>query len=297
MTSTPLRKQQRLTADELSDALRRMLADDEPRLIRLLYDTWGFQRGDLVYADLVQGARDGTITPGTLASWQRRYIGFVNNRLVPMWQSAAFGGRFLANEQLLSIGAAAVQPDAFRRRLNDWTAERAGLLITNLIDEQRSAVNEMLRWHIANDPLTPDELGVRLRAMIGLTRREERAVRNRFQLLRDNGELLANANEEAARYAAYLHRIRATRIARTELAAAWNQGHLDTYKEAQANGDITEVERCWQTAEDERVCRVCGPLNEQCQSGLESVFRSGNFAAVVPPIHPSCRCTILYTVR
>lgn len=44
----------------------------------------------------------------------------------------------------------------------------------------------------------------------------------------------------------------------------------------------------WQTAEDERVCPVCGPLHDARATRWATQFPNG------PPAHPRCRCWLIY---
>ena len=96
-------------------------------------------------------------------------------------------------------------------------------------------------------------------------------------------------------------RLRATKIARTETIWAFNEGAVIAYEQS---GVVTEVE--WLTAEDERVCQWCGPMDGRVQTlgtnfwdmGTEMEGDKGGilrFTAepiVHPPLHPQCRCAI-----
>lgn len=70
---------------------------------------------------------------------------------------------------------------------------------------------------------------------------------------------------------------RATVIARTETIRAFSQG---TQWQFQAHG-IRLV--AWMTAKDDRVCRWCGPLDDQ-------TFPLNRLPGGGPPVHPQCRC-------
>ena len=215
--------------DQLHDQIRLFLQSQEPQLIRLLYGAWDKQAGVITYTDMARAARTGKLTPDTLAKWQLIYNNFVLTKMVPLWENAALNGFNMANFQLSLGGSPPVGWDAFRIRLDKWVRTRGGQLIRNLDKTQAKAVNQLLQWHISHDPLTPTELGIRLRSTIGLTAREEQAVRRRLQLLLDtDGLSRADAIQQSARYAGYLHRVRATRIARTELVFAYSQAQQDT---------------------------------------------------------------------
>ena len=71
---------------------------------------------------------------------------------------------------------------------------------------------------------------------------------------------------------------RATLIARTETLRAHNEGRMAFYREV----GITKVQ--WLTADDERTCPECTPLNGK-------VFKLGD--APGPPAHVQCRCSLM----
>lgn len=73
-------------------------------------------------------------------------------------------------------------------------------------------------------------------------------------------------------------------MTRTVVNTVTNDGALRAYK---ANKDFLSGYQ-WLTAEDERVCPVCSPLDGK-QFALKGRFR--------PPIHPQCRCTIIPVVK
>ncbi|MBD5635832.1 MAG: minor capsid protein, partial [Candidatus Eremiobacteraeota bacterium] len=73
-------------------------------------------------------------------------------------------------------------------------------------------------------------------------------------------------------------------VARTETARAQNAGTLDGYAAA-------GVERViWVTANDERVCQICLPLDGKV-ANLGEKFEGTNVAA--GPAHVGCRCTVV----
>jgi SPP1 gp7 family putative phage head morphogenesis protein len=72
---------------------------------------------------------------------------------------------------------------------------------------------------------------------------------------------------------------RARRIAVTETTRAYAQGNIAAWKRS---GVITMME--WHTANDERVCPVCAPLE-----GQQFPVDGGQ----APPAHVSCRCWLV----
>jgi SPP1 gp7 family putative phage head morphogenesis protein len=285
------------TADQIEATLRAYLSSAEPKTMRMLSNTWDRQRSLITQQDLIEGATNGTITAATAGKWQDQYAEYVNNKLAPIWRA---GGSTASNFIAESIGLNFPNyqprfPQALER-IDNWIKQSGGALIANLSDEQMKAVNAILQHHIVNEPLSATELGKVLRPVVGLTKREAEAVKNRRAKLIKQGMTLAQATRKAATYAAKLHRVRAERIARTELVAGFNQGALAGIKASIDEGTLTDqTVKEWNTSEDERVCTVCAPLHGTTKE-LDEQFSSRGRTTEVPPIHPSCRCTIIYVI-
>ena len=82
-------------------------------------------------------------------------------------------------------------------------------------------------------------------------------------------------------------KVRAERIATTEVTNAYGQANLTTWK---ASG-VVEKKR-WYTAVDERVCPICAPMHGQTV-GIDDYFTDGNGNQVqAPAAHVNCRCYI-----
>jgi SPP1 gp7 family putative phage head morphogenesis protein len=83
-------------------------------------------------------------------------------------------------------------------------------------------------------------------------------------------------------------RDRAELIASTEVTRAYAEANRIAYRES---GVVDRVE--WRTANDERVCPICGPLHGD-QVGINRGFGSG---ISNPPAHPRCRCWIVAVIE
>lgn len=112
------------------------------------------------------------------------------------------------------------------------------------------------------------------------TRREIQELVGRQAAEGWSAEQLADEIRELAGVHA---RARAELIARTETAAAYSRASLLAYEQS---GVVASVE--WLTAEDERTCPVCAPLDGQ-RAALGDTFAGG---VAHPPAHPGCRCAI-----
>lgn len=78
---------------------------------------------------------------------------------------------------------------------------------------------------------------------------------------------------------------RAASIAITETTRATAKA-TEMYQRELADRGIGSVRR-WLTAEDERVCAICGPLDHKTEEVWKVQFPSG------PPAHPNCRCAVV----
>lgn len=89
-------------------------------------------------------------------------------------------------------------------------------------------------------------------------------------------------NQLAQRLSGLFDARRARTIAVTEVTRAYAEGNQAAWRESKViNG------KRWNTANDELVCPICGPLNGRVvplESGFDNIDN--------PPAHPNCRCWI-----
>lgn len=108
------------------------------------------------------------------------------------------------------------------------------------------------------------------------------------------------AREAAGRYAARQQRTRAETIARTEMATAYNEGNDQYVRQAMRRGQMPRMVKVWSTADDGHVCSACEDL-EGVEVGMDDEFKvtvgkrvHREVATLLPPLHPRCKCAILY---
>lgn len=86
--------------------------------------------------------------------------------------------------------------------------------------------------------------------------------------------------------------LRARQVGETEAWSAYTQGKQLVWAYQQKHGVIPkDARRMWITANDERVCPVCGPLNERT-APIREKFQTGNGKLWSPPAHVNCRCDV-----
>lgn len=288
------------------EVLEQLREASEPRLIRKLIRHFNRQSGDLSQRDIEEMIAAGRWAPVQREAFRQAYSEFVSTDLAKEWGLAYnTGGRsvFTTVAQLEDAASFGDLVIPLQRSLDQWVAERSTASIQNITDMQGRAISTILRRHIIQEPLSPRNLSVLLRAVIGLDERQAQALATIRSAAAANGVTGARLTRLVERNRSRMVRNRATRIARTEIATAYNEGTRATVERA-FEGDpntLNAVVMVWQTSEDERVCPICGPLNNK-PVGFTSTFdvttRSKGVettrAIQTPPAHPMCRCTLLY---
>lgn len=112
----------------------------------------------------------------------------------------------------------------------------------------------------------------------GMNDRRQRDLQNLFGSFFEQ----PMSNEELQRYLVReFGPVRAEMIGITEVTRAISEGEKRVVDTLQGQG--VGLVAVWQTMEDERVCPICGPRNDQAQ---------GTNWINLPPAHPRCRCLV-----
>lgn len=120
--------------------------------------------------------------------------------------------------------------------------------------------------------------------------------RKEWRIIREHGAKKALPNRRldnmVAEYADRLRKERALTIAQHEITMAQNRAKELVWEEAQANGTLLPgAKRKWITRKDERVCKLCGPMEGKL-APVGGVWHTARGDVSTPnQIHPTCRCT------
>jgi len=283
--------------------LRSYTSSTERGIARILFNTWNAQKEAIKFGEIENAVLFKEIPSGWVDEWREDYSRFVNQTLDPEWRrGSSLGGQAMAG----SISAGAMvdyEYPELTAGMSRWIEERGVTLAVNLSNEQRLAARNILNKTVVVDGQGSRELEKRLRAVIGLTNRDALAVERRresLQKLVDASKLTQSAaDRQVLRYSNFLLTRRSRNIARTETASAYNFGAFDSMRNAVADGLIDGVVvKKFSTAGDERVCPFCGPLDGKVVALEETFPGIGGLVpnTYVPPVHPQCRCTIIYEV-
>lgn len=157
-----------------------------------------------------------------------------------------------------------------------------------------------------SSPGVQEALSARTVSIRGMNRTLQKDTRAALAAGLDAGESVSSLRKRIGGVFGFDDRNRALRIARTETIWGLNAGAVEGYKQS---GVVVAKE--WSTAEDERVCQWCGPMDgkivglegDYWKMGDHMIGTDGgrlNFEVENvghPPLHPMCRCAIVPVVR
>jgi SPP1 gp7 family putative phage head morphogenesis protein len=173
--------------------------------------------------------------------------------------------------------------DTVRRMSNELNG-----LMTNSVKE---VMGDLLAEGIEGN-MGRTELRRMIGQRIGLTPYLQNAVNNYQDGLLAAGRKKRDAMRMAGEYADRLTRYRAEVVSRTEISRAMSLGQWEYWQQAKDNGVIPfDSQRVWITAEDERTCPVCAPMDGEV-AAMDGGWETANgFVEYPSQTHPQCRCT------
>ena len=202
-------------------------------------------------------------------------------------------------------------------RAEQWLAEQAGKLITDLADNQLGVIrNELVTglFEGRNPRQTALNLvgrvgkgGRRVGGVIGLDLRWSRAVANYKTTLLDGNRSQSLIDRMVDRYTNKLLRARGERIARTETLKAMNAGKVEGMAQLIDSGKVEakNVTKIWSSSGDKRVRDTHAAMDGQ-QKKTDEPFVSPNGAQLMHPLDSSlgagadeivqCRCHMRYKI-
>ena len=281
--------------DEVLRKLRRFLDASEPELVHWLVHIWNTQARAITYKELRESILAGTLAADVLMDWQQDYSKFVVNYMLPAWTLA-----MEESTKQLSRRYPTFAFDATTYGVKQWIDTKAASFVTNCTMDQINAINAVVGRAAVIQDMTVDGLARAIRPMVGLTKQQAEANLRYYTSLVERGISEKAALDKSIRYSARQHRYRGYNIARTELAFAYNKGEHFAVQQAISEGYMGHTVKVWCTADDERVCPICGALEgKEIEMDADFDFRTklernNPGIKMTPPAHPSCRCTILY---
>jgi hypothetical protein len=263
-------------------ALRAFLRQTEPKHAEWTRLAWADMAKALTDGDVAAASVTGVLPFEAQDRLRDAYADLIETRYVPRWRAALTAGARLTPPNVREL----LTPEVIAQ----WIDTRRPWLISALTDAQANAVDAILRYHLTVAPLDQRTLAAMLRPALGLTEQQARALLKRRDALVEAGATPENIRAQLGRLAVREQRLRAVRIARTELAGAMNGGVQITMERAEAAGAFTgRVVKVWR-AQPGKPCPICAGLNGRSVD-LRAAFDG---PITLPPAHPTCRCVVLY---
>jgi len=190
-----------------------------------------------------------------------------------------------------AVKARTLRFDIVDPRAIAYIRDHAAALIRDVSVETVQAVRDLVARSF-EEGIPPRALAKLIEDHVGLTAGHVGAVSRLRSRLEDEGagaEEVARAVERETRR---LVAARAEAIARTEIIGAAHEGQELLWHQAVAEDllDPALAEREWIVTDDDRLCRVCEPL-DGATATLARTF-SGGFTKPPDP-HPQCRCAVV----
>jgi hypothetical protein len=217
--------------------LQAELAKRTDRVAKPLEKVWDSQAEMIETDSIIRGGLSGE----TMGEIEESYQDYVDNELSATWLTlAAIGGANIERgimRKWPQTPGTIVEPSLPGPAADEWIRTRAFNLVVEITDSQRIAAQNIVQRGLA-EGLNEREVARRLQEVVGLTNREAQAVENFRSKLIADGVNPRIVERRVATKARRLHRVRARRIARTEMTWAYNMGQLDAVKSYQASGWI-----------------------------------------------------------
>jgi len=259
---------------------------------------WARQSMDIQQSDIDASIAAGRITTEMQDQWATDWQNFVSSQMDAVWSSAMLEG---SNQMQAQLQKAELK--VFGRlvsRFRQWREARAARLASKLAQTQHRATQEIVQSLGVERGVSARDTRRIVRASLGLTTRQTAAIVKIWDTLAEEGiQDLAASKRRLLNSADRMGTIRARRIAKTEIALAFNAGAHEQVRLHIEDNSLLEskVVKVWVTAGDGNVCDFCTDLANNPPIGFSDVFGTKNWAdgsTVSPPVHPSCRCVIEY---
>ena len=202
------------------------------------------------------------------------------------------GARLAAKD----VGRAVVL-DLNTPQVKNWMKSHLAELVDGIGEVSKQTIKQTLEQGILTGR-HPTRIAQDIKRDLGLTPRSAEAVSRKWATLEAQGVPLKRVEQITNRYADKLLKHRAQVIAHTESMTAVNQGRQQLWEQLDSAGAFPfQVVKEWLTSQDEMVCEICGPMNEQRRKIDEEFNGPDGSSTMAPPIHPQCRCTSLIIER
>lgn len=289
-------KAQIITIGDLSfqNKLIKYQKNHGPDVAKSTTDLWA-QYAEVITIDTTEKAiKTGKIPAGWKEAWTDQTRDYVEGDLTAEWLASIKESGDDVEDDVNKIRVKAFDFNTGSTSVKGWVDQQGGTLIVDLSATQYNSMKALLQHQIALGVTSPAILAERMSFLVGLTEGEMLAVTRSMSAMIEEGLSPAIIEKQTIRYANILHKNRLDRIARTELSDSYNFGHLDSLKQAEAEGWLPGIpEKGWMTR-GKGVLDICKENEAIGYIALDAEFPSGHQH---PTEHPNCKCSLRSRIR
>ncbi len=274
--------------------LRRYILKERNDIANPAQAMWAKQSDIVTVKTTRLALESGTVPAEWREPWERMIREFVRDTITQEWiESLSVGGEAIAKD-VNRLQRKQFDFDSTMTSVKAWLDNEGGKMIVDLTTAQMNSTHALLQNQIALQVTSPYVLQQRIKPMVGLTQRETIAVSRFIAALTEEGVSADIINKQVARYAKFLHKNRALRIARTEISNAYNFGQINAIRQATVEGWLPGTpEKAW-IAGGIDPCDICLGNEAAGYIELDASFPSGDDH---PTTHPNDECAVGYRVR
>ncbi len=292
-------------AQRVLDALDEYLEGNVEEPVKWLARFWQNQAAAFSYKELLTLVTDKEEPDRLFNTWFQDYSRLLADKITPMWQQSFLAG---ANSNPI-INGIGYQVNTSETSVREWILSRGAELVTNVTTDQIKAIRYIIAESQAAQ-MSSAETARYIRPTVGLTERQAAANLRHYNFVKEqlrsdhprmtDASIERKARESAAKYARVQQMTRAETIARTEMAHAYNQGNDTAVRQAMNQGLVPIMRKVWSTADNGHVCSACQDL-EGTEIDMDKEFKvivgkkvKRTLSASLPPLHPRCKCAVMY---
>lgn len=183
--------------------------------------------------------------------------------------------------------------DLTNPRAQQFAATQTATMVTQVTEGTKDAIRAIIERGFS-EGLTPQQMAMEIRQIVGLTDRQALAVANFRSGLEADGLAADLIDTRVSKYAAAQLRYRGTMIARQETLTASNAGQRELWMQASEKGLLpADQKRVWILTPDGRLCTtICEPM-DGVEVGLNEPWQTSAGSVMIPQqAHIQCRCAM-----
>lgn len=279
---------------EKADRLRETAEKQEPKFRLAIKGAVATVKDGIVLSTLARAITDEDKDAALEASKIETLKDELSEPLMVGVLASLFAGSRLGREELpATLQAAGGAFDPLDTEVQRWIRTNGARQVTQISGGSRRAIQNIIAEMIKSGE-SASRAARQIRDVIGLTIPQQKALLNQRAAMVEAGATKTVIERTLATRAERMLGERAFAIARNESFIAVAQGRQMYWDQLVDRGilDPTTL-RKWITAEDERVCPICRPMNNQVRGLKESFAKGGGGITLTTPAHVTCRCSVI----